>query len=131
MVFRPLLTQNSIKFDRNRWVNILETIAHKNNPLGSKGERPQIMFIEKTPQRHLKNTFFGDIFRKRANLIWWYVVFLLIFGPSIKLHQPFCSSFLFFLDFVQDTRVCRWKFHVLLLFSVSLHPKLSENVYLS
>jgi hypothetical protein len=47
MIFRPLLTQNSIKFDRNRWVDILGTITHKNNPLESKGERPQIMFIEK------------------------------------------------------------------------------------
>jgi hypothetical protein len=47
MIFRPLLIQNSIKFDRNRSVNILGTITHKNNTLESKGERPQIMFIEK------------------------------------------------------------------------------------
>ncbi len=64
MIFRHLLTQNSIIFDWNRCDNILGTITHKNNPLGSRGERPQIMFIEKTPQRHLKNTFFGDISRK-------------------------------------------------------------------
>jgi hypothetical protein len=51
MVFRPLLTQNSIKFDRNRWVNILGTITHKNNPLGSRGERPKIMFIEKNTSK--------------------------------------------------------------------------------
>jgi hypothetical protein len=47
MVFRALLTQNSIKLDWNRWVNPLGTITHKNNPLDCKGERPQIMFIEK------------------------------------------------------------------------------------
>jgi hypothetical protein len=47
MVFRALLTQNSIKLDWNRWMNILGTITHKNNPLDCKGERPQIMFIEK------------------------------------------------------------------------------------
>jgi hypothetical protein len=47
MVFRALLTQNSIKLDWNRWVNILGIITHKNNPLYCKGERPQIMFIEK------------------------------------------------------------------------------------
>jgi hypothetical protein len=47
MSFRALLTQNSIKFDRNQWMNILGTITHKNNPLESTGERPQIMFIKK------------------------------------------------------------------------------------
>jgi hypothetical protein len=47
MVFRPLQAQNSIKFDRDQWVNILGTIAHKNNPLDCKGERPKIMVIEK------------------------------------------------------------------------------------
>jgi hypothetical protein len=47
MIFRPLLTQNSIKFDRNRWVDILGTITHKNNPLESKGERPQIISLKK------------------------------------------------------------------------------------
>jgi hypothetical protein len=47
MVFRALLTQNSIKLDWNRWMNILGTKTHKNNPLYCKGERPQIMFIEK------------------------------------------------------------------------------------
>jgi hypothetical protein len=47
MIFRPLLTRNSIKFDRNQWVNILGTITYKNNPLESTGERPQIMFIKK------------------------------------------------------------------------------------
>ncbi len=51
MVFRPLLTQNSIKFDRNRWVNILGTITHKNNSLESRGKRPQIMFIEKNTSK--------------------------------------------------------------------------------
>jgi hypothetical protein len=51
MVFRHLLTQNSIKFDRNQWVNILGTITHKNNPLDCKGERPQIMFIEKSTSK--------------------------------------------------------------------------------
>jgi hypothetical protein len=66
MVFRALLTQNSIKLDWNRWVNILGTITHKNYPIDCKGERPQIMFIEK---KHLKNTFFDDISQKRANLI--------------------------------------------------------------
>jgi hypothetical protein len=53
MIFRHLLTQNSIKFDRNQWVNILGTITHKNNPLDCKGERPQIMFMEKTPLKHV------------------------------------------------------------------------------
>ncbi len=48
MVFRPLQAQNSIKFDRNQWVNILGTIRHKNNPLDCKGERPQIMLIGKS-----------------------------------------------------------------------------------
>jgi hypothetical protein len=67
MIFRHLMTQNSIKFDWNQWVNILGTIIHKNNPLDCRGERPKIMSIEK---KHLKNTFFGDISRKRANLIW-------------------------------------------------------------
>jgi hypothetical protein len=47
MTFRPLLTQNSIKFDRNQWANILWTIIHKNNHLDCRGERAQIMFIEK------------------------------------------------------------------------------------
>jgi hypothetical protein len=48
MVFRPLQAQNSIKFDRDQWVNILGTITHKNNPLDCKGERPQIMLIGKS-----------------------------------------------------------------------------------
>jgi hypothetical protein len=51
MFFRALLTQNSIKFDWNRWVNILGTITHKNNPIDCKGERPQIMFIEKNTSK--------------------------------------------------------------------------------
>jgi hypothetical protein len=53
MVFRALLTQNSIKFDWNRWVNILGTITHKNNPLDCKAERPQIMFIKKTLKKNV------------------------------------------------------------------------------
>jgi hypothetical protein len=56
MVFRALLTQNSIKFDRNRWVNILGTITHKIIPLESRGERPQNMFIEKNTS---KTSFFA------------------------------------------------------------------------
>jgi hypothetical protein len=48
MVFRPLQAQNSIKIDRDQWVNILGTITHKNNPLDCKGERPQIMVIGKS-----------------------------------------------------------------------------------
>jgi hypothetical protein len=53
MIFRALLTQNSIKFDRNQWVDILGTIIHKKNPLYLRGEHPQIMFIEKNPQKHV------------------------------------------------------------------------------
>jgi hypothetical protein len=53
MIFRPLLTQNSIKFDRNRWVDILGTITQKNNPLESKGERPQIISLKKSPKKHV------------------------------------------------------------------------------
>jgi hypothetical protein len=53
MIFRPLLTQNSIKFDRNQWVNILGTIINKNSPLESTGERPQIMFIQKITSKTL------------------------------------------------------------------------------
>ncbi len=88
----------------NRWVNILGTIAHKNNPLESRGERPQIMFIEK---KHLKNTL--DISRKWANLhiIWWYVVFYKSSGPLSNCISRFLGSFLFFIDFVQDTRAER------------------------
>jgi hypothetical protein len=40
MVLRPRQVQNSIKFDRNRWVNILGTKTHKNNHLDCGGERP-------------------------------------------------------------------------------------------
>jgi hypothetical protein len=40
MVLRPLQAQNSIKFDRNRWVNILGTKTHENNHLDCGGERP-------------------------------------------------------------------------------------------
>jgi hypothetical protein len=47
MVFRPRQAHNSIKLDWNRWVSILGIITHKNNPLDCKGERPQIMFVEK------------------------------------------------------------------------------------
>ncbi len=61
MVFRALLTQNSIKFDWNRWVNILGTIKHKKYPLDRKGERPQIMFIEK----NILKTRFLTIFLKK------------------------------------------------------------------
>jgi hypothetical protein len=65
MIFRPRLTQNSIKFDRNRWGDILGAITHKNNPLEFKEERQQICPLKKTPQKHV----FCDISRKRANLI--------------------------------------------------------------
>jgi hypothetical protein len=51
MVLRALLTQNSIKFDWNQWVNILGTITHKNNPLDCKGEHSQIMFIDKNTSK--------------------------------------------------------------------------------
>jgi hypothetical protein len=51
MVFRPLQAQNSIKFDRDQWVDILGTIAHKNNPLDCKGERPHIMLIGKSTSK--------------------------------------------------------------------------------
>jgi hypothetical protein len=51
MVFRPLQAQNSIKFDRDQWVNFLGIITHKNNPLDCKRERPQIMLIGKSTSK--------------------------------------------------------------------------------
>jgi hypothetical protein len=53
MTFRHLLTQNSIKFDRNQWVNILGTIIRKNYHLDCREVRPQIMFNEKRPQNQV------------------------------------------------------------------------------
>ncbi len=61
MVFRPLQAQNSIKFDRDQWVNIQGTITHKNNPLDCKGERPQIMLIGKST---LKTRFLAISLKK-------------------------------------------------------------------